>query len=168
MPGAEDLEIDPGMPAAEAWMTVCDTTGLTQDGLAQHVADYFRLKVAVLDKAEPTAIKLVPEKIARQYSIFPLREDDRQLTVATSDPTNFAAEQALGFISGRKAVFEVAPPPFILDFINASYSPDGVIESLLSRVDEAIASSVSVVREDEQQTVSEAEADAAPVAVAPW
>jgi hypothetical protein len=49
--------------------------------------------------------------VARQYSIFPLKENDRHLFVATSDPTNFAAEQALGFISGRKAVFEVAPPP---------------------------------------------------------
>ncbi|HUG39095.1 MAG TPA: ATPase, T2SS/T4P/T4SS family [Longimicrobiales bacterium] len=163
IPGAEDLDIDPGMPAAEAWLAVCETAGLTPDRLAQHVADYFRLKVAALDRAESTAIKLVPEKIARQYAIFPLKENDRQLTVATSDPTNFAAEQALGFISGRKAVFEVAPPPFILDFINASYSPDGVIESLLSRVDEAIASSVSVVREDDQAVVSEAEAEAAPV-----
>ena len=144
-------------------MTVCDITGITQDGLAKYVADYFRLRVAALEKAEPTAIKLVPEKVARQYSIYPVKEDDRQLTVATSDPTNFAAEQALGFISGRKAVFEVAPPPFILDYINASYSPDGVIESLLSRVDEAIASTVSVVREDDGGTVSEAEAEAAPV-----
>ena len=145
-------------------MTVCESTGISQDHLARHVGDYFRLKVAVLEKAESTAVKLVPEKIARQYSIFPLREDDRHLTVATSDPTNFAAEQALGFISGRKAIFEVAPPPFILDSINASYSPDGVIESLLSRVDEAIANSVSVVKEDESvEEVTQAEVDAAPV-----
>ncbi|MBW3551961.1 MAG: Flp pilus assembly complex ATPase component TadA [Gemmatimonadetes bacterium] len=163
LPDTEELDLDPGMPAAEAWMTVCDMTGITQDRLAQHVADYFRLKVATLDTAEPNAIKLVPEKIARQYLIFPMKEDDRQLTVATSDPTNFAAEQALGFISGRKAVFEVAPPPFILDFINASYSPDGVIESLLSRVDEAIASSVSVMKGDDQDAVTEAEAESAPV-----
>ena len=163
LPETEGLDLDPGVPAAEAWLTVCDRTGITQDQLAQHVADYFRLKVAALEKAEPNAIKLVPEKIARQYLIFPLKEDDRQLTVATSDPTNFAAEQALGFISGRKAVFEVAPPPFILDSVNASYSPDGVIESLLSRVDEAIASSVSVMKADDQDAVTEAEADSAPV-----
>ncbi len=144
-------------------MGACDATGLSQDALAGHVADYFRLKVATLDAAETPAIKLVPEKIARQYSIFPLKENDRHLTVATSDPTNFAAEQALGFISGRKAVFEVAPPPFILDAINGAYSADGVIESLLSRVDEAIADSVSVVREQESKNVSEAEAESAPV-----
>ncbi len=146
-------------------MTACESTGLSQDQLAGHVGDYFRLKVANLDTAESTAIKLVPEKIARQYSIFPLKEDDRHLTVATSDPTNFAAEQALGFISGRKAVFEVAPPPFILDAINANYSPDGVIENLLSRVDEAIADSVSVVESSRHDAdeVTEADAEAAPV-----
>ncbi|MGK7311107.1 MAG: ATPase, T2SS/T4P/T4SS family [Candidatus Longimicrobiales bacterium M2_2A_002] len=162
--GAEDLAIDPGMPSAEAWMTACEATGLSQDELAGHVGDYFRLKVAELGSAESTAVKLVPEKIARQYGIFPVREDDRHLTVATSDPTNFAAEQALGFISGRKAVFEVAPPPFILDSINASYSADGVIESLLSRVDAAIADQVSVIRDRSgPDEVTEAEAEAAPV-----
>ena len=163
--GAEELTIDPGIPSAEAWMTACEATGLSQDDLAGHVGDYFRLKVADLDEVEGAAIKLVPEKIARQYAIFPLKENDRHLTVATSDPTNFAAEQALGFISGRKAVFEVAPPPFILDAINASYSPDGVIESLLTRVDEEIAETVSVIKESrgEGDEVTEAEAEAAPV-----
>ncbi|MDX1673170.1 MAG: ATPase, T2SS/T4P/T4SS family [Longimicrobiales bacterium] len=161
---AEELAIDPGSPSAEAWMAACEATGMSQDELASHVSDYFRLKVADLEGGESTAVKLVPEKIARQYGIFPLREDDRHLTVATSDPTNFAAEQALGFISGRKAVFEVAPPPFILDAINANYSPDGVIESLLSRVDEAIADSVAVVESrSEPDEVTEAEAEAPPV-----
>ena len=163
VPGADELELDPGVPPAEAWLAACDGTGLSQDALARHVADYFRLKVADLDAAEPTAVKLVPEKIARQYGIFPVKENDRHLTVATGDPTNFAAEQALGFISGRKAVFEVAPPPFILDSINASYSADGVIESLLSRVDEAIASTVSLAKEREVEEVTAAEAEAAPV-----
>jgi type IV pilus assembly protein PilB len=161
---SEDLALDPGVPAAEAWMTVCEVTSISQDALARHVADYFRLKVASLDAGEPTALKLVPEKVARQYSVFPLKENDRYLFVATSDPTNFSAEQALGFISGRKAIFEVAPPPYILDAINSHYSPDGVIESLLSRVDEAIASSVTLVEAGgDDQTVTEAEAEAAPV-----
>ncbi len=163
IPGADELAIDPGMPPAEAWMRACDATAISPDTLAGHVADYFRLKVAVLEAAEPTAAKLVPEKIARQYSIFPFKENERHLTVATSDPTNFAAEQALGFISGRKAIFEVAPPPMILDAINGSYSADGVIESLLSRVDEAIADSVSVVKDHDSRDVSEAEAESAPV-----
>ncbi|MFW5951765.1 MAG: GspE/PulE family protein, partial [Gemmatimonadota bacterium] len=158
--GAETLSIEPGIPTAEAWMVACEETGLGQAELASHVAAYFRLGVARLEAAESAATKLVPEKIARQYTIFPLKEDERHLTVATSDPTNFAAEQALGFISGRKAVFEVAPPPYILDSINASYSADGVIESLLSRMDRAIADSGSVLTEKNSQDVSEAEAEA--------
>jgi type II secretory ATPase GspE/PulE/Tfp pilus assembly ATPase PilB-like protein/CheY-like chemotaxis protein len=162
--GAEDLGIDPGAPPAEAWSEACEATGISLDELAAQVADYFRLQVANLDAAEAPAVKLVPEKIARQYGIFPLREDDRQLTVATADPTNFAAEQALGFVSGRKAVFQVAPPPFILDSVNANYSADGVMESLLDRVDQAIADSVAVVaNEDPGAAVTEAEAEAAPV-----
>jgi type II secretory ATPase GspE/PulE/Tfp pilus assembly ATPase PilB-like protein/ActR/RegA family two-component response regulator len=151
------------MPPAEAWLAACEVTEISQDALATHVADYFRLKVADLNAAESTAVKLVPEKVARQYGIFPVKENDRHLTVATADPTNFAAEQALGFISGRKAIFEVAPPAFILDLINASYSADGVIESLLSRVDEAIANTVSLAKDRGHDEVTAAEAEAAPV-----
>ncbi|HKJ92001.1 MAG TPA: ATPase, T2SS/T4P/T4SS family [Longimicrobiales bacterium] len=164
LPGAESLELEPGTPTAEAWLQVADTLGINQDQLAEYVGDYFRLKVTSLETAESSATKLVPEKIARQYQIFPVREDDRQLVVATSDPTNFAAEQALGFISGRKAVFEVSPPPFILEAINAAYSSDGVIEALLSRVDAAIPDSITVVTEgNNQEVVTEEDARAAPV-----
>jgi type II secretory ATPase GspE/PulE/Tfp pilus assembly ATPase PilB-like protein/CheY-like chemotaxis protein len=166
---AEEWTLDPGVPAAEAWMSACQVTNISQDTLARHVADYFRLKVAALDAGEPTALKLVPEKVARQYSVFPLKENDRHLFVATSDPTNFSAEQALGFISGRKAIFEVAPPPYILDAINGHYSPEGVTGSLPRRVDQAIASSATVVESQDERTeavteaVTEAEAEAAPV-----
>lgn len=128
--GADELAIDPGMPSAEAWTAAGVATGLSQNALADHVASCFRLKVAALDAAEAPAVKLVPARIARQHGIFPLRENDRHLTVATSEPTNFAAEQALGFVSGRKAVFEIAPPPVILDAINARYGGDGAIDDL--------------------------------------
>lgn len=147
--GADQLAIDPGMPSAEAWMGACEATGLSQDALADHVAAYFRLKVAVPDAAEPAAAKLVPEKVARQHGIFPLRENDRYVTVATSDPTNFAAEQAVGFISGRKAVFEIAPPPVILESINASYRGDGPIESLPTRVDGGVDDSGATLKQRE-------------------
>ena len=122
--GGGDLPVDPGTPSTEAWRTACGIAGLSQDELAAHVAAYFRLAVAELEEAKGTAIKLVPERIAREYGIFPLREDDQHLTVATGDPTDFAAEQTLGFISGRRAVFEVAPPPSILEAIEATYGPE--------------------------------------------
>jgi CheY-like chemotaxis protein len=141
--GAEELALELDRPAAEAWRTACEATGLTQDGLAGHVAEYFRLKVADLDRGESTALRLVPEKLARQYVVYPLRDGDRHLTVATSDPTNFAAEQALGFISGRKAIFEVAPPTCILGALNAGYSPDGAIEALMGRVHEDVTQAVA-------------------------
>ena len=121
MTGADELDLDPDAAAVEAWDQARRATGLTEQALAGYVADYFRFRVADLDRAESRAKKLVPERLARQYTAYPLREDDRHLVVATSDPTDFAAEQALGFISGRKAVFEVAPPRPILERIEAGY-----------------------------------------------
>jgi CheY-like chemotaxis protein len=128
-PAAEEPDIDPGAPAGAAWETVCGSTGLAPDDLAKLVAGYFRLSVAALEEAEATALRLVPGTVARKYSVFPLREDEHEITVATSDPTHFVAEQTLGFVSGRRVVFEVAPPPVIAERISARYGAEGARES---------------------------------------
>ncbi len=95
LPGAVVGALDPRTPVVEAWASMAQQCGLTEQDLAQHVATHFHLAVAKLDSAAPQAIKLVPERVARRYHVFPLREDDRHLVVATSDPTNLEVEQAL-------------------------------------------------------------------------
>lgn len=68
--------------------------GVSEDGLARHVADAFRLAVADLAAVQPSALKLIPEKLVRQFQVVPLRDAQNLLTIATSDPTDVAAEQA--------------------------------------------------------------------------
>ncbi|MCH7808814.1 MAG: type II/IV secretion system protein [Planctomycetes bacterium] len=136
---------------------------MPEDDLARHIATHFRLAVADLGSAAPQALKLVPERVARRYQVFPIREDDRQLVVATSDPTNLETEQALGFASGRTAQFEVAGPTAIAEAIDQKYSPDRAVEGLLGSVDEAAGSGLSVVEEAEAETLAVHEIVAAPV-----
>jgi CheY-like chemotaxis protein len=81
---------------------------------------------ANLSAADPKAARLLPEELARRFNVFPLREDDRQLVVATADPSNLECEQSVAFASGRRVVFELAAPQAIAQAINAAYVSDRV------------------------------------------
>lgn len=158
----EDV-IEPGIPVVDAWARMEERCGVSEDDLARYIATHFRLAVADLDSGAPQALKLVPERVARRYHVFPIREDDRQLVVATSDPTNIEIEQALGFASGRTPQFEVAGPSAIAEAIGRKYSSARAVESLLGILEKAAGSGLSVVEEAEAEALSVHEIEAGPV-----
>ena len=165
LPGAAALDTRAATPTLEAWGQVARACAIQPAELAARVAESFRLKVADLERAESRALKLLPEKVARRHLVFPLREDDRNIYVATADPADLEAEQAVGFASGRRTVFEVAPPAAIREAIDSRYSPNRAVESLLTGVGEQIADAVRVVEDDHggSEAISAQEVDAAPV-----
>lgn len=134
LPGADDLRIPPGTAPADAWAVACRSLGTDESTLAQHVARHFRLTVADTGAAMANALRLVPEAVVRKHLVLPLRESDRDVRVATCDPTDFAAEQALGFATGRTPVFEIAGPSELRAAIERHYAADMVVEPLLGNV----------------------------------
>ena len=118
------LELARGVPVPEAWRATARALGIGEDTLATYVAAHHGLKVADLGAAVPPAAKLLPPSVVRGYDVFPLRQDDRCLYVAITDPTNLDADRAVGFASGRTPVFEVAPPGPLRELIADRYSPD--------------------------------------------
>jgi len=160
---AETADLPVGAPLDDAWAAVRAAGSLDDDELVQHVARHFRLGVADLSAGETKALKLVPEAVARRFCVFPLREDDRTLVVATANPTDMEVEQALGFASGRTPELQIAAPAALRESIDARYSPDRVMEELLGGVDAELLERVSVVEEEEAEVVGAHEADAAPV-----
>ncbi len=163
LPNGEHLAIAVQTSVAEAWAEACRACPVTEEELAKRVAAHFRLRVASLEQAELRALKLVPEAVARRYGILPLRENDRQLVVATSNPVDIEAEQALGFASARTPVFEVAPPTALREAIDTRYSPERVVETLLGSVDAGAADAVQVVEEIAPEAVAARDLEAAPV-----
>lgn len=161
--GADAIDVALGTPPAEAWHTVAATCGVTEGDLVRHVADHYRLRVADLHAAEARVVKLVPEDLARRFNVFPIREDDRHLVVATADPNDFHAEQALGFASGRTPVFAVAAPSELREAIDAAYSPDRALETILGRVDAESEGSIRVLEEEKPEQVGADAVTAAPV-----
>jgi len=123
--------LDGHTTVANAWPTVASRCGMTQDQLAERVADHFRLSLADLGTAQVHASALVPEKLARERLVYPLRETDRELVVATADPTDLEAERLLGFASGWAVTLEIAPPSALQEALDARYAPDRAVERLL-------------------------------------
>lgn len=153
-----------GTPKQDVWKRLADRTHVPTTDLAAAVAEHFKLDVADFDRAEPRAIKLCPEGLARKYGVFPLREDDRHLVVATSDPTDLALEQDIGFASGRRPVFAIAPPEAVAKALDDHYSPDRAMDGWLQAVGEADAlNAVEVVEETQAEAIATSDVEAEPV-----
>jgi type II secretory ATPase GspE/PulE/Tfp pilus assembly ATPase PilB-like protein/ActR/RegA family two-component response regulator len=157
------LDIPSSTPIREAWSAVARVCRIGEPELASVVANRFRLNVARLDAAEPRALKLVPESVARRFGVLPLRETDRNIFIATSTPLDIDAEQAVAFAAGRTPVFEIASPAPVTDAIESLYSPDRVVEALLGPVDVDLTDAVHLVDEPEADLVNSTELTTAPV-----
>jgi CheY-like chemotaxis protein len=109
------------IPPAEVWSTAQSVSGFSPDEVTSRVAAHFKLETANLKDADLRILKLIPERLARRYTVFPIQQDDRHLYVATSEPGNIEAEQVIAFASSRSTVFQVAPPNAILEAIDRGY-----------------------------------------------
>jgi|GEM_PF-62200 len=147
----------------ELWQSMIENCGVTEYELADIVARHARLKVADLNNAEDHVLKLLPEKLARQNLVLPLREDDENLIVATGAPFDFNAAKILSFASGRTPLFEVAPPSRLAEAIESRYSPDRVVEGLLGNVEAQDADDVTVLEERSAEDLELAAVEAGPV-----
>lgn len=161
--GADVLVIPGDVSLIDSWEIASRTLGISAQELASAIAPTFGLAEADFQKAESQALSLLPERISRKYHVVPLREDDRHLVVATSDPTNIEVEHAIGFAAGRRPIFELATPAAIEDALFEAYSTDRAMDELLSTVDEQVADAVRIVEELEPEAVAAAEVESAPV-----
>jgi type IV pilus assembly protein PilB len=160
----ERPDIAPGARATEAWSEVSKAYSLSDRQLSELVAEYFRLHVADLERSDPNAALLIPETMARKHHIFPLVEDDRQLVVATCDPTDVEAERALGFSTGRTPLFEVTSPGVIQDALDRRFSPEKAVDALLGGLTDDISEdAVRLVEEMGPESITQDDASATPV-----
>ncbi|HEU4996032.1 MAG TPA: ATPase, T2SS/T4P/T4SS family [Gemmatimonadaceae bacterium] len=161
--GADVLVLPSDVSLSDSWEIVSRTFGVSPAELASALAPAFGLAEADFAKGDARALALLPERIARKYHVFPLREDDRHLVVATADPTNIEVEHAIGFAAGRRPIFELATPAAIEEALFNAFSGESAMEDLLSSVDEQVSDAVRIVEELEPEAVAAAEVESAPV-----
>jgi type IV pilus assembly protein PilB len=113
------------------WTAAVESLLVTNGQIVQLLATRFRLPVAEIEKADPKAAAVLPEAAARRHHVVALGMDERTVRIATSDPRDLDAEQALGFVAGREVRFEIAAPSAISEKLDEFYRPENSINRLL-------------------------------------
>jgi type IV pilus assembly protein PilB len=140
--------------------------GLVQElEITKVLARQYRMPAVDLTRFEvdPKIIKLVPAEMATKSIVLPLKREGRTLTVAMADPTDHGLLEDLKFIT-RFDLFPVIAGEYTLrNLIEKHYeSSDQQLQTLLKDM-EATAEDVEVVEEEEDETVTQAQIDDAPV-----
>src|SRR5687767_8082452 len=85
-------------------------------------------KLEYVDRKEVTipenVIELVPESVARENTILPMREDEESLVVIMSDPMDIETIDKLRFILNRRVDVALAPKENIVEAINRYYGQE--------------------------------------------
>ena len=115
--------------------TVIEQGMTTAELVERTAARVAHVPVASLAQVEPAAVQFVPENVARQYAALPLSATNRVIRIATANPMDLDAEQALGFVAGRQVEFLYALPTELLERLNEIYRPERSIERLVDGLD---------------------------------
>src|SRR5438477_2274144 len=147
-------------PQATLWETLVAQKVVNDEQILTALSTRFRLKIAELDKADPTAKERVPEQVARRYHILPLRATDSYLEVATANPFDLDAEKALAFATAREIRMQLLAPSKIAERLDEMYRPEKAVDKLLEGMEsETALEHLKDVAPDEI-TLAASEADA--------
>lgn len=87
---------------------------------------------------DPSATELLSYDIAKRYAVFPMREEDGELVIATSNPLNLNDLDDVRALTGMRVRPVYCPRPQIGDCIDKYYRFDEIVRvSLDNLIDEA-------------------------------
>src|SRR5947208_7955601 len=153
-------------PQATLWETLVAQKVVNDEQILTALSTRFRLKIAGLDKADPTAKERVPGQVARRYHILPLRATDSYLEVATANPFDLDAEKALAFATAREIRMLLLAPSKIAERLDEMYRPEKAVDKLLEGMEssaELVQLQDSLAPDEITIAASEAEASQRPV-----
>ncbi len=86
-------------------------------------------------KLEPEAVALVPERVARRYTVIPVyKPGDSFLTLVMKDPLDLEAVDAVRSLTSMEIHRAVSTPDRILQVIDREYRPEAHIERSLQDI----------------------------------
>ena len=160
--GAESISMDTNAPITDVWTAVASAAGLNQDQLARAVAGHMKLTEADLTGVDTNAWDS-DDTFAERYGVRVLRDDGRTLTVATADPMNAHAEQALAFAAKRRISFVIASPRALRLAQVSAAQPEAELEALLAGISGTSANVIRLEDEPEPQEIEIEDVSAEPV-----
>jgi PAS domain S-box-containing protein/diguanylate cyclase (GGDEF)-like protein len=159
--GCETLSIPPSAPVVSVWREICATAGMTEDDLAVALGRHLRLNVVDAAVVEAAGDFGVPQSLMERYGVRAVATDGRTLTIATADPLDANAEQAISFACNRSIDFVIATPRALR--LEAPAPPEPELEALLRDVTQDAADAVRIEDEPEPQEIEVEEATAEPI-----
>ena len=123
---------------------------LDEEELASFVARQMNLGVISLSdiEIEEDTVRLVPQDLAMKYLIMPVSRTNRVLTVATSDPRNAQALDAIKFITGCTVKPVVASESQIRACLERYYQVD--MQREMADILGAVSDDMEVLKEADQ------------------
>ena len=106
-------------------------------------------------KIDKELIKLIPEKVARQYLLLPLSKMGNSLTIVISDPLNVLAIDDLKLMTHFKIDLAIAPENEIKEAINSYYGVRAEMQEISKILEEVKPDDEVEMVEDERIDVSE-------------
>jgi type IV pilus assembly protein PilB len=134
--------------------------------ITKALARHLRMPAVDLSRFEPDAklLRLIPADLARKHLVMPLRRDGRNLTVAMADPSDLTLLNDLKFIT-RFDVFPVIAGEYSLRTLVDKHYDIGdqqQLADLLRDVEES-ADGLEVLEDQEEETLTQAQINDAPV-----
>jgi type IV pilus assembly protein PilB len=134
--------------------------------ITKALARHLRMPAVDLSRFEPDAkmLRLIPADLARKHLVMPLRRDGRNLTVAMADPSDLTLLNDLKFIT-RFDVFPVIAGEYSLRTLVDKHYDVGdqqQLADLLRDVEES-ADGLEVLEDQEEETLTQAQINDAPV-----
>ena len=148
------------------WERIIDARLLTEAEVLDAVAARCKLPIANLELASTVARDAVPEQLARRHGVVPLVVNDALLEVATSNPFDIGAEQALAFATGREVRMLLASPPRIrerLDLLYGAARREGSVKDILGGMEAADVTELADQQDDLDAEAAAAEASSRPI-----
>jgi type IV pilus assembly protein PilB len=92
---------------------------------------------------EKEVATLIPAALAEKYQLIPIKKQDRKLTVAMVDPTNFYAVDDIRMLSGCEVNPVIATETEVMDAISSTYGVSELVEKAVNNLqtEEGISSS---------------------------
>jgi type IV pilus assembly protein PilB len=161
------------------------TSALAEQKATGHRLGYVLVKLGVIQELEVTKIigrqyrmpavdlsrfvvdakilKMIPAEFAQKNIVLPLKREGRTLTIAMADPTNTGILDDLKFIT-RYDLFPVIAGEYTLRSLIEKYyeTQDQQLDTLLKDM-EGSEDDVEVVKDQEEETATQAQIDDAPV-----
>jgi type IV pilus assembly protein PilB len=134
---------------------------ITEKQLLEFLSKQFSIRFVEISKIEisPEIIKIVPEAIARRYTLIPIEKNDNIISVAMVDPLNIVVLDELKLMTGYNIEPVFALEDDILSAIDKYYgttsSQQALDEIIKKNTSNEDASDISVVeKKDDEEIVS--------------